>query len=338
MADDPLFHLQDSYYFEVPKILLPGDRFKSMEDVPSWLREPEWLTDDHIQELPNQEAAIADKEALEHATLEDWQDALAGKALIPQPFGTPLNLYEPWQGFCISKFMILELVAGLLILVVFAGLARHIRGGNPPRGRFWNLIEESLFFVRDQIAKPALGEKDMNKHLPFLWSSFFFILLLNLFGLIPFTGTATGEFGVTLALALVAFIVTISSGIESLGPGEFWLNMVPKVELPWYLFPLEVVIKFLIFLIEVIGLVIRHAVLAIRLLANMVAGHLVILAILGLVVGAAEAGVYTWGITTVIGVLGTTAFYVLELLVAVLQAFVFTFLAALFIGQASHHH
>jgi F-type H+-transporting ATPase subunit a len=112
------------------------------------------------------------------------------------------------------------------------------------------------------------------------------------------------------------------------------LNQVPHMDLPWYMAP----IKVLIWAIEVVGLLIRHGVLAVRLLANMVAGHLVLLAILGLAVGVEGALSPSWLITAVISVLGSVCFSVLELFVAFLQAYVFVFLSALFIGSAVHQH
>jgi F-type H+-transporting ATPase subunit a len=122
-------------------------------------------------------------------------------------------------------------------------------------------------------------------------------------------------------------------GMKRFGVIGFWKNQVPKMGLPWYM---AIIIVPMIFAIEVVGLFIKHAVLGVRLLANMVAGHLVLLAVMGLAVAAAGSG--TWGLTAVVSVIASALFSCLELFVAFLQAYVFTFLSALFIGMAIHHH
>ncbi|MBN1851213.1 MAG: F0F1 ATP synthase subunit A, partial [Pirellulales bacterium] len=146
-------------------------------------------------------------------------------------------------------------------------------------------------------------------------------------------GAPTGAFGVTIGLAFVTFTTGLVYGSKQLGFFGYWKNLVPDMGLPWYM---AIVIVPMIFLIETLALLIKHTVLGIRLLANMVAGHLVLLAIMGLAIAA--AGSSTWGITAIIAVFGSVLFSCLELFVAFLQAYVFTFLSALFIGAAIHHH
>lgn len=305
-----VLHIKDSYYFQVPKVLW-RHHFTSREQVPAFL----------LQAHP-------------HASLEQFEKALAGKVLIPQPFGTLKNLYERQSGFCISKFMILELVAAIILVTVFVRLARRMSGGGPPRGRFWNLFEAMLLFVRDQMARPAIGKHEADRFVPLLWTLFFFILVCNLFGMVPWAGAPTGEWGVTFGLACVAFMTTLGAGMARFGPVGFWFALVPKMDLPLYFVP----IKLFVFVIEVIGMCIRHTVLSVRLLANMVAGHLVLLGIMGLIAGAAAASTPKWLLVTAISVLGSTLFSCLELFVAFLQAYIFTFLAALFIGLVIHEH
>jgi len=179
---------------------------------------------------------------------------------------------------------------------------------------------------------------------PLLWTIFFFVLGCNLMGLIPWTGSPTAAWGVTLALAFVTFVTVWASSALQFGlPGLLFFNTVPSMELPWYM---AIFLKPMIYLIEVLGLLIKHAVLSVRLLANMVAGHLVILGVMGLAFGA-EAAVYysapttpgwQWWLTATIAVVGAAAFNVLELFVAFLQAYIFTFLSALFIGAAINKH
>ena len=299
----------------------------------------------------------------EEGHIQDWSADkvagynanLSGKIIIPQPFGTLRNLYEKdpgWDNFAISKFMIIELVVALIIALLFSWLARRVAHGDAPKGKLWNLLETFVVFIRDEIAEPAIGHHDAHRFTPLLWNIFFFILGMNLFGMIPWMGAPTGTFGVTLGLALCIMGTVLIGGTLSLGPVGFWKNMIPPIQLgrpanpviriPVMLF--EGLLKLGIFLIEVVGLAIRHLVLAIRLLANMVAGHLVLLGVMGLAFGAQAALTYAgapgwkWGIAAVVAVLGSTLFSILELFVAFLQAYIFTFLAALFIGSAVHEH
>lgn len=136
-------------------------------------------------------------------------------------------------------------------------------------------------------------------------------------------------------LALTTFLVVIGSGSKQLGFVGFWKAQVPHMDLPK---PIAMGLVPLIFVIEVLGLFIKHGVLAIRLLANMMAGHVVLSVILAFIAASAVAGQYVWGGVTVASVLGATALNLLELFVAFLQAYIFTFLSALFIGAAVHPH
>jgi F-type H+-transporting ATPase subunit a len=230
--------------------------------------------------------------------------------------------------------MILELLAAAIMAFVFIRVGRRIATGGAPKGKGWNLCEAILVFVRDEVAVSAMGKHDAERFTPLLWTMFFFILTCNLLGLIPWLGAPTGAFGVTFGLAVVIFCTSFGSGIKQFGPIGFWLNQVPSMDLPWWLVPL----KLPIFVIEVASTCIKHTILSVRLLANMAAGHLVLLAILGLIVAAAAASTGQWLLVATISVVGSTLFSVLELFVAFLQAYVFTFLSAMFIGAAVHHH
>jgi F-type H+-transporting ATPase subunit a len=266
--------------------------------------------------------------------LAEYNGYLDGKIFIPQIFGAKLrNNYEKESGFAISKFMILELLVAVILIFAFRKLARVVRDGRPAKGKLWNLFETFLLFIRDQIARPAIGGHDADHFVPLLWTVFMFVLGLNLLGMVPWLGSPTASFSVTLALAFVTFATVIISGSMRFGPVGFWKNQVPHMGLPLVL---AIPIVPMVFLIEVLGLFIRHGVLAVRLLANMVAGHLVLLAIMGLAVAAASSSM--WGMTAAISVVGSALFSLLELFVAFLQAYVFTFLSALFIGAAVHHH
>jgi F-type H+-transporting ATPase subunit a len=195
------------------------------------------------------------------------------------------------------------------------------------------MFEVILVFVRDDIARPAIGRHDAGRFLPFLWTTFFFILFLNLMGLLPWTGSATGALGTTGAMAVIVFVAVVGAGIAKYGVVKFWIGQVPHMELPLVL---AIPLKPMIFVIEVFGLLVKHFVLAVRLFANMFAGHMVLAVILGFI--AQVAGTWLWYLVTPTSVFGATAMCLLELLVAFIQAYVFTFLAALFIGMAVHQH
>jgi F-type H+-transporting ATPase subunit a len=356
MSDhNPIYHLKDAYFFEVPKALWRHN-WQTLDDVPEFLRagRPD-ITD-----------------------VGAFNRAMDGKILIPQPFGTLDSLYEKKSGFCISKYMLLELLVASILMLVFTRLAKRLRSGEPAKGAFANLFEAMILFVRDQIARPAIdshdhGHDDHGHHaddhgdhghhadhaspalagaggpavavhreahdgdrfVPLLLTLFFFVLGCNLMGMVPWAGSPTAAWAVTAALAGVTFLTVVIAGMRQFGVLGFFRNQIPSMDLP---LPLAIVLKPVIFLIELLSLFIKHAILSIRLLANMVAGHLVLLGIMGMITAAASYSFGTWSTVTGISVLGCTLFSVLELFVAFLQAYIFTFLSALFIGAAVHQH
>jgi F-type H+-transporting ATPase subunit a len=182
---------------------------------------------------------------------------------------------------------------------------------------------------------------DVTRLVPLFWTIFFFVLGCNLFGMLPWLGAPSASFSVTTGLALVTLVVGMYAGIKKFGFLGHLGNQIPSMDLPWYI---AFLVKPLVYAIEVLGLMIKHGVLAIRLLANMVAGHLVILGIMGVAFGASaaaafnEAPLWQWSTAAVIAVVASTLFSLLELFVAFLQAYIFTFLSALFIGAALHRH
>ncbi len=346
MSANPIYHLKDAYFFEVPKPLWPRN-WKTLDEVPAF------LTAAHPE--------ITD--------VAEFNDAMAGKILIPQPFATLESLYSTKSGFGISKYMILEVVLAALLFFVFTRLAAVLRSGEPAKGRLANLLEAMILFVRDQIARPAIDSHDhhddahghgdghghdaghghaapasahalLEKHdgdrfVPLLLTLFFFVLGCNLLGMVPWAGSPTAAFAVTLSLAGVTLLTVVVAGMRKFGFLGFFTNQVPSMDLP---LPLAIILKPLIFLIEMAGLLIKHGILAVRLLANMVAGHLVLLGIMGLISAAATYSMGLWATVTGISVVSCTLFSVLELFVAFLQAYIFTFLSALFIGAAVHQH
>jgi F-type H+-transporting ATPase subunit a len=245
------------------------------------------------------------------------------------------TIWQPFEplGFKITKFMLAELAIAALIVAIFWYLAKKIKNGDAPKGKLANLLEAFLLFIRDEVARPSIGEHHADRFLPFLWTMFFVILFGNLAGMLPWIGTPNSSLGTTLAYAVITFLVVIVSGMIALGPFGFWIAQVPSMEIP---FVLKIVLYPPLFCIEVLGICIKHGVLAIRLFANMFAGHLVLAVILGFIVQT--AGTLAWFGVMPISLLGSVAISFLELLVCFIQAYVFTLLAAVFIGMAVHRH
>jgi F-type H+-transporting ATPase subunit a len=305
-------HVQDADYFEVPRILSPQG-------------------DGHIP-LPQPFAkAITDTQG---KPVLDAHGRVTYEAVWTPRTGVRLldDILQPMD-LRLTKFMVLEVIVALILCVLFIALARRLRGGQRPQGRLWNLLEAMLVYLRDHVARPAIGSHDGDRFVPLVWTVFFFVLGCNLMGMVPWMGSPTGAFAVTAALASVTFITVIGSGMAKLGVWGFWKAQVPHMDLS----PgLKVVLVPMIFAIEIFGLLVKHAVLAVRLLANMMGGH-VVLAVLLAFIAATWGSVLAWGVIPA-SVLGATALNLLELLVAFIQAYVFAFLTSLFIGMAVHPH
>lgn len=265
----------------------------------------------------------------------------AGHVELPQPFQLEEPIYEGTGALAdyiepfdlqLTKFMVVELVAAVLMCVIFIRLAQKMRQSDRPTGRFWNMFEAMVVFVRDDIARSAIGKTDGDKFVPYLLTVFFFVLFCNLMGMLPWSGTPTAALGATGVLALSTFAVVVGSATAKMGFGGFLKSQVPHMDLPG---PMGLVIKPLIFVLELGGMFIKHFVLSVRLLANMFAGHLVLAVILGFCIQV--SGMLWYGVVPA-SIFGAMALSLLELLVAFIQAYIFAFLSALFIGLAIHPH
>lgn len=253
-------------------------------------------------------------------------DELFGGVAIHLP---AINLFG--YQFQITKFMVLQVIAALLIIAIYVPIARRARTGEAPRGFFWNCFEVILTFIRNEVAHPYIGHHKGDKYVPFLWTLFLFILFNNLLGMIPFMGSATGSIVVTGVLAASAFLVIHGSAIATLGIGGYIKHHVPHTGMPLIVsFPIVV----LIMVIEFIGHFLKAFVLAVRLFANIFAGHTVLAFILFFIVMVKQTALF-WPVTLA-SVLGVVALSLLELFVAFLQAYIFTFLTALFLGMQLH--
>jgi F-type H+-transporting ATPase subunit a len=222
-----------------------------------------------------------------------------------------------------TKHVVMMWIASaLLLLVVFAALRKK---SVVPRG-LYNFVEVLVAFVRNEIAVKNIGERDADRFTPYLVTAFFFILFLNLFGLVPFAATATANLSVTVMLALFTFVVTQWAAIRAMGIGGYLAHLTGGV--PKSLWPLW----FIMIPVEFLGLFTKPFALTVRLFANMVAGHFVILALLGLI----------FALGTPLVALGSVpmalAIFMLELFVAFVQAYIFAMLSSLFIGAGLVHH
>ena len=232
----------------------------------------------------------------------------------------PLNASKPWDLSITKNVAAMFLTVVLMILFFWIGLARHHKKhSHAPKG-FNNVLETLVLFVRDEIAIPQLGEKKYMKFMPFLLTVFFFIWITNLMGLLPGAANVTGNIAVTVSLGLFTLVLIFVNGNKDFWKHTFWMPGIPT----W--------VKPILAIVEGAGLFIKPIALMIRLFANITAGHIIILSLIGLIFILEHAGVA--GISVPFALFIT----VLELLVAFLQAFIFTILSALFIGMAVEEH
>jgi F-type H+-transporting ATPase subunit a len=235
--------------------------------------------------------------------------------------------------FQITRFMVMEVIAGLLMIAILIPVVRHIARRPVSRGWFMNMFEAMILFIRDEVARPSIGGHHADRFLPYLWTVFFFVLFNNLMGIFPGGASPTGNINVTAVLAAMTLVAVLGAGMREMGPVCYWVGLVPHLDVPKFLKP---PLWVLMFVIEIAGLFIRHIVLSVRLFANMFAGHVVLSVILGFILA-------TWGslllaLVLPASVTGVILLSILELFVAFLQAYIFTFLSALFIGTAVHPH
>jgi F-type H+-transporting ATPase subunit a len=309
--------------------------------------------------------------ALEH-TMDSTEIHLFHTPWLPQTIHLPAIPLPFGYHFQITKFMLLEVLAAVLVALIYLWVARRVETGQPPSGPLANAFEVLLVFIRDQIAKPNLGEHVADRYVPFLWTLFLFILFNNLLGMFPFLGSATASLSVTVALAVIVFFAIHGSAIMAMGTAaghghghddghghhthdahghhehtvpatgleafckgtvRYVKSLWPHIDVP---FPMGLIIKPLVFFIEIVGILVRNLVLAVRLFANMFAGHMVLATILIFIYMARAAHPALWGVITGSSVLGIIALSLLELFVAFLQAYIFTFLTSLFMGMAIH--
>jgi F-type H+-transporting ATPase subunit a len=302
----------------------------------------------------------------EHAVETATEGFNAGEVIIEHVSNSPIDhplVHLPHLAgidFSVTKHVLmLWLVAGAVFLIITGLVRSYVRQERLIPSGFMNALEAVVEFIRDSIVAPNVGEKWVKTWAPLLLSFFFFILAANVIGLIPVFDviallnhtvlhmpadsfltmvthggtTATGNYNVTAALATITFFAIIVAGSLAHGFVKHWVNLVPHG------LPLPVTI--MLIPIEIMGMLVRPFALTMRLAANMTGGHIAILAILSFVFiftelfGTAAAGV---GVGVVLSLPLAGGISALEIIVVLVQAYVFTLLSAVFIGMAIHAH
>jgi F-type H+-transporting ATPase subunit a len=230
---------------------------------------------------------------------------------------------EKIYDFSMTKNITSMIIAAIILVVLMLNVAKayRIRGSKQAPKGFQSLIEPVIIFMRDEVVKPNIPGKHYERFTPFILTIFFFILINNLMGLLPGSANVTGNLAVTAALAIISFIAILFSSNK-----HFWAHIFNP--------PVPLGVKFILAPVELIGVFTKPVSLAIRLFANILAGHIIILSIISLVFifGSLNkaAGYGFLPITIVFNIV----MMMLELLVAFIQAFIFANLTAVFIGQA----
>ena len=234
--------------------------------------------------------------------------------LIGVDFALPTEL-------AITKHTVFILLSALVTFLLVWTASKNV--DRVPRG-VRNALEYIITFLKDDVIYPNMGVENGRKFTPYLLTLFFFILVMNLMGMIPLAATATGNLYVTGGLAVCTLLCMIVGGMMAQGPIKFWITLVPH-GVPTLIWPI-------LFLIEVLGLFIKPFALMIRLCANMMAGHIVIFSIMSFIFLFSTY----WYVVAPVSVATIVLFSLLELLVALIQAYVFTMLSAVFIGMSLH--
>ena len=264
------------------------------------------IVDSHEIEIPWPNAALA-----KHVHLPQWEPIHLG--------GLTIDLSP-------TKHVVMMLVAATLafLLLFFAGRAqgRYQAAGKPPKG-VPNAVEAVVLYMRNEVVLPNVGPHG-EKYVPFVLTLFFFILFANVLGLIPYGSTATSNISVTATLAIITFFMIEWAGIRALGKGYLGTIIYWPHDMP---FLMKAFMTLIMTPVEIIGKLTKPFALAIRLFANMTAGHVMVLALIGMIFTFGSAWVAPGPFLMAFGIMA------LELFVAVLQAFIFAMLASVFIGQ-----
>jgi F-type H+-transporting ATPase subunit a len=276
-------------------------------------------------------------EVVLHHTADAWTVDLYPFGTIHLPRWPDIHIGGWSVNISPTKHVVYMAIAAAIVFLVMRiaarGLERRQREGKAPGG-FAGAVEALVLFVRNEIAIANIGH-DGAKYAPFIMTLFFFILVSNLLGLLPWGATPTGNLAVTGALALLAFVVIEVGGFVKLGPRGYLHTIFPNV--PGLSGAGAVAMSIAMAPIEILGKLVKPFALAVRLFGNMTAGHFVILSLFGIIFLFGSLPVWNWGIGTATVAL-VTGIMLLELIVALLQAYVFALLTSVFIGLMQHEH
>ena len=320
-------HSADGYYFdlminhkivELPRLLLVRDssgnlRFDTFKSTHSALDSGNYTlrkVDNTLMTAEEYESLYADHKHLSFP-------------LVPQNGNIVID-------FSITRQLLFVFIAALLLLIIMLRLSSRYKKGigrdTAPKGVWQNMLEVLITFIRDEVAKPAIGPK-YEKYLSYLLTAFFFILLGNLLGLVPWGVTATSHIMVTATLAIFTFIITQFSGTK-----DYWTHILWPPGVPVYIKPILIPI-------EIIGIFTKPIALAFRLFGNMISGHIAIISLIGLIfIFTAQVGAVWGSLMIFISVPLTIFIYMLKILVSFIQAYIFVMLSAVFIGMALEEH
>jgi F-type H+-transporting ATPase subunit a len=335
-------HLKDAHYFELfhgVKMPLPiivwdnGIQFFLSSDFTKVEVKEVTAPDSNITFVPLSESDSVTKESTDYLyeSKSSNHSIFHGKIVAAKHADMMLKLtpsgkkklisHSALLDFSITKTVLMTILICLLIFFVFTGLSKSYKKGPIPSG-FGRLLEPLVLFIRDDIAIPNIGEKHYKRYMSYLLTVFFFIWFVNLAGMTPLGINITGNIAITLSLALITYLITQTTANKNYWGHIFWMPGVP------------VPMKFVLMPIELLGTIIKPFSLMIRLYANITAGHVVLMSLIGLVFFASNLFAFGsfFGLTLFLGVI--------ELLVAFLQAYIFTMLTALYFGAAveEHHH
>ena len=332
-------HLKDAHYFELfhgAKMPLPiivwddGIKFFMSSDF-NKVRVKEVTTSDStitFQRLPANDTLTKDNTDYLYESKNSSYSIFHGKIFSARHqdmlfkitnSGKELTSHAALLDFSITKTVLMTILISLIIFFLFLSLSKSYSKGPIPSG-FGRLLEPLILFIRDDIAIPNIGEKHYKRYMSYLLTVFFFIWLVNLAGMTPLGINITGNIAITFSLALITYLITQFTANKNYWGHIFWMPGVP------------VPMKFILMPIELLGTIIKPFSLMVRLYANITAGHVVLMSLISLVFFATNLFAFGsfFGLTIFLGVI--------ELLVAFLQAYIFTMLTALYFGAAVEEH
>ncbi len=270
---------------------------------------------EELEHKAQEEFSVIDK-VVDHHYIDFY---FLGKLYLPQ--FAPVNVFGIDIDFSITKTTVMMFLASIICIILLWFAASSNTKNKVPKG-LGNMVESMVVFVRDDIVVPNMGKEGL-KLMPFFLTLFFFIMIANLIGLFPFMAQPTKNINVTTGLALITFFVTQVKGIQAQGFANYFKGLVPP-GVPVFVLPIMVVVEF-------IGLFTKPFSLLMRLFANITAGSIIIFSLIGLIFVMEYAG-------SVIAVPFALFIYMMEIFIALLQAYIFTMLSVLYINMAMHHH